>query len=137
MNIKKIAELSETPISTIRYYERIGLLPQPKRAENGYRVYDQDTAFILLTIKNLSTLNFTLSDIKKILLLTKEEGYSQAFIQEAIHQKIAEYQQNIKILEELNELMGNVLTKGIEYPDFKLKWHFEKLHKILTNNKNT
>ena len=131
MNIKKISELSDTPVSTIRYYERIGLLPKPKRAQNGYRIYDEDTIFILTTIKNLSSLNFTLADIKKILLITEENGYSKTFIQKEIQLKIKEYQKNIKILEELNELMSDVLDKGIESPDFKLKWHFKKLQDIL------
>lgn len=131
MNIKKIAELSDTPVSTIRYYERIGLLPEPKRAENGYRIYNQDTIFILTTIKNLSALNFTLSDIKTILRITEEKGYSQSYIQEEIQLKIKEYQNNIKILEALNELLAEVLDKGVEHPDFKIKWHFDKLHEIL------
>lgn len=87
MNIKKISELSDTPVSTIRYYERIGLLPKPKRAQNGYRIYDEDTIFILTTIKNLSSLNFTLADIKKILLITEENGYSKTFIQKEIQLK--------------------------------------------------
>ena len=55
----------------------------------------------------------------------------------AIQLKIKEYQKNIKILEELNELMSNVLDKGIESPDFKLKWHFKKLQDILLKNKNS
>ena len=33
--------------------------------------------------------------------------------------------------------MSNVLDKGIESPDFKLKWHFKKLQDILLKSKNS
>ena len=40
MFIGKLAETAGVNIQTIRYYERIGLIPQPQRKESGYRQYD-------------------------------------------------------------------------------------------------
>ncbi|HHH30859.1 MAG TPA: MerR family DNA-binding transcriptional regulator, partial [Polyangiaceae bacterium] len=37
MKIGEVAERSGVPAKTIRYYEEVGLLPEPERAPNGYR----------------------------------------------------------------------------------------------------
>lgn len=42
MNIKKISELSGVSADTIRYYERIGLIPPVKRNANGIRDFDEE-----------------------------------------------------------------------------------------------
>ena len=39
MKIGILAEATGTPVETIRFYEREGLLPPPARAENNYRMY--------------------------------------------------------------------------------------------------
>lgn len=39
MNIKKAAELFDLSVDTLRYYERIGVIPPVKRNESGYREY--------------------------------------------------------------------------------------------------
>ena len=42
MNIKKVSELSGASADTIRYYEKIGLIPAVKRNKNGVREFDED-----------------------------------------------------------------------------------------------
>ena len=42
MNIKKASELTGVSADTIRYYERIGLIPPVKRSEGGIREFDED-----------------------------------------------------------------------------------------------
>jgi DNA-binding transcriptional MerR regulator len=41
LTIKELAKSTETSTETIRYYEKIGIIPKPKRLENGYRSYDK------------------------------------------------------------------------------------------------
>ena len=43
LKIGELAELTETSVPTIRYYEQIGLLPEAARTAAGYRLYDQRT----------------------------------------------------------------------------------------------
>jgi DNA-binding transcriptional MerR regulator len=40
ITIGALAKRTGVHIETIRYYERIGLLPHPDRSEGGYRLYD-------------------------------------------------------------------------------------------------
>jgi len=63
----KIAEFEEqTGLSrdTLRYYEKIGMLTPPVRADNGYRYYGQTQLQELAFIERGKTIGFTLTEIK-------------------------------------------------------------------------
>lgn len=52
---------------TIRYYERIGLLPAPPRSSSGYRRYDEEAARRLRFIRRGRDLGFTIAEITALL----------------------------------------------------------------------
>lgn len=69
MKIGELAQRSGVPASTIRYYEREGLLPKAQRGANGYRAY-QDEALARLDLIQLGqSLGFPLETIRTILML--------------------------------------------------------------------
>ena len=69
MKIGELAERSGIPASTIRYYEKEGLLPKAQRGGNGYRVY-QDGALDRLDLIQLGqNLGFSLDAIRSVLAL--------------------------------------------------------------------
>jgi len=69
MKIGELAERSGIPASTIRYYEKEGLLPKAQRGANGYRVY-QDNALERLDLIQLGQkLGFSLDAIRSIVSL--------------------------------------------------------------------
>jgi DNA-binding transcriptional MerR regulator len=66
MKIGELAQRSGVPASTIRYYEREGLLPKAQRGANGYRAY-QDAALERLDLIQLGqSLGFPLETIRTI-----------------------------------------------------------------------
>lgn len=67
MTIKELAQTTGLPISTIRYYEKKGLLIAPKRQANNYRDYGKASINRLYLIKYLSGLGMTLEDIQHFL----------------------------------------------------------------------
>lgn len=73
MNSKEISQKSQLPISTIRYYEKINLIPQPSRKSNGYRDYNEDTLYLLSIIKGLTELDFSLKEIKAVFKLIQNK----------------------------------------------------------------
>lgn len=59
------SELRLNP-KTIRYYEEIGLLPEPRRSESGYRLYSKDEMERLRVIRRAKLLGLSLAEIKEI-----------------------------------------------------------------------
>lgn len=66
IKIKELSKLVQVPTETIRYYERIGLLPEAKRAENNYRVYGEDDVIRLRFIRNCRALDMNLDEIREL-----------------------------------------------------------------------
>ena len=56
-------------IETIRFYEKIGVLPKPRRTESGRRVYGQDLVQRLTFIRRTRELGFTLDEVRALMRL--------------------------------------------------------------------
>ncbi len=63
MRIKQAAEASGFTTAALRYYERIGLVPEPARTSNGYRLYDDHALTRLGFIARAKALGCTLDEI--------------------------------------------------------------------------
>ncbi len=61
---------------TIRYYEKIGLMPNPPRTDAGYRIYDQTDVRRLSFIMRLRALGFTLEEVRSLLGLVDSHVYT-------------------------------------------------------------
>lgn len=66
MLIKEFAQRTNLPTKSIRYYEEIGLLPLPRRLENGYRDYNEAHVARARLVAGARRLNFSLDDIQEI-----------------------------------------------------------------------
>lgn len=67
--IGDVAHEAGVNIQTLRYYERRGLLPAPKRSRSGYRQYGDDAVRLVTFIKRAQELGFTLREIEELLKL--------------------------------------------------------------------
>lgn len=95
MNSKLLAQLTDTPISTIRYYEKIKLLPLPQRLANGYRSYDDSYILRLILINKLVSLGFSLQDIKEFFQLKEEKKLDKAYLIQRVSQQINKLQEQV------------------------------------------
>ncbi len=68
-------------IETIRYYEKIGLMPDPPRSSGGHRLYDDNHLRRLSFIRRARELGFGVEDVRGLLALVDGGGYSCAEIQ--------------------------------------------------------
>ena len=75
MKIGQLAEQVGLSTKAIRYYENIGILPEPKRAPNGYRSYPPSTAELIAFIRDAQTAGLALEEIQTILDL-RDRGQS-------------------------------------------------------------
>ncbi len=67
MRIGELAETSGTPVETIRFYEREGLLPAAARTEGNYRIYMPQHAERLGFIRQCRNLDMTLDEVRVLL----------------------------------------------------------------------
>ncbi len=74
LKIGDLAGRLQIPVETIRYYEREGLLPQPRRSEGNYRLYDPALVERLGFIRNCRALDMTLEEIRELLRLRDAPG---------------------------------------------------------------
>jgi DNA-binding transcriptional MerR regulator len=65
----QVAKAVGVNIQTLRFYEREGILPTPRRARSGYRQYDEETVRVVSFIKRAQELGFTLKEAKALLKL--------------------------------------------------------------------
>ncbi len=105
LTISKIAKKIGINIETVRYYERIGLITQPQKPVQGFRIYNQKHISKLVFIKRAKALGFTLAEITELLTLesmncdeTKDIALSKL---EDIKTKINDLQSMEAILEGL------------------------------------
>lgn len=62
MKIGEIASEAGVTVDTVRFYERVGVLPPPARTESGYRDYERDTVERIKLTRELQAIGFTLTD---------------------------------------------------------------------------
>ena len=69
LTIGFLAKAAEVNIETIRYYQRIGLITEPEKPGQGYRIYPQETLKRIKFIKRAQQLGFSLQEIDDLILL--------------------------------------------------------------------
>lgn len=118
--ISEAARRTGLPTSTLRYYERIGLLPEPGRTDSGYRAYEERALERLAFIARARALGLRLDEIGELADLWDADrcGPVQARLRELIHTKIADTQDRANALMELSsELSSFVGALETQAPD--------------------
>lgn len=70
--IGALSKSTGTNIETVRYYERVGLLPAPPRSSGGYRLYGTDHLKRLSFIRRARALGFSIGEVRTLLRLADE-----------------------------------------------------------------
>ncbi len=74
MKIGDMSRAARTPVETIRYYEREGLLARAPRSDGNYRIYDASHVERLNFIRHCRALDMTLAEIRELLRLQQASG---------------------------------------------------------------
>ena len=89
LTISKLADCGGVNLTTIRYYERRGLLLKPSRSASGYRLYTDDAVRRLRFIKQAQLLGFSLTEVRELLSLRMQSDTTCADIKLRAKEKIA------------------------------------------------
>ena len=105
--IGALSKHTGTNIETIRYYERVGLLPAPARTAGGYRSYGTDHLKRLNFVRRARALGFSLAEVRKLLTLSDQRRRPCAEVRvvaaahlEDVKGKIADLRQMERVLKE-------------------------------------
>jgi MerR family mercuric resistance operon transcriptional regulator len=95
---KQLAERSGVNLQTIRYYQEIGVLPEPPRSAAGYRRFPPDAVRRVRFIKRAQELGFALAEVKELLALRGHTSATCADIRRRANAKIADIESKIRDL---------------------------------------
>jgi DNA-binding transcriptional MerR regulator len=116
VQISELARRSGVPAKTIRYYEQIGLLPAPDRADNNYRHYVPATVERLRFIVSTRSLGFGLADIRA-LLAARDAGEAPCErVLEALEAQLATLDRRITDLLALRDNLQHLRAEGERRP---------------------
>jgi len=119
MRIGQIAERSGVPTKTIRYYESVGLLPQPDRTASGYRDYDEPALQRLRFVQRARSLGFSVRECANLLALYEDKQRASAEVKAMAREHIAQVDAKIAELCAMRRTLGELIDKchGDERPD--------------------
>ena len=110
LTIGTLAKRTGTKVQTIRYYEQIGLMPEPGRTEGGQRRYGDAELDRLAFIRHARQLGFPLDAIRELLDLSDTPGHSCAHVDSIAHKQLRQVEARIARLEALRaELQRMIL----------------------------
>ena len=123
MTRSKLANLTDIPGRTIRYYEEKGFIPVPDRTANGYRDYKESLVPRLKFIKNAQKLGFSLREIKELADIKIIPDMSCESVHEKAKSKILDIEVKIIELTRIKDALNRFTRycspyKGIEECEF-------------------
>lgn len=105
--IGKLAQRAGVRVDTVRFYERLGLLPPARRSSSGYRLYGEDAAQRLKFIRRAKALGFSLEDAAELLALAK--GGSRTKVRALAQERLTQIETNIRELNALREALAGLV----------------------------
>jgi MerR family mercuric resistance operon transcriptional regulator len=106
-------------IETIRYYERIGVMPAPPRTEGRQRVYDEAHLKRLTFIRRGRELGFTLDQIRDLLGLARDHDLTCTEVKAMTEEHVADIRRKMKDLKKLERVLTDLAAQcsGDAVPD--------------------
>ena len=106
-------------IETIRYYENIGVLPEPPRNPNGYRCYDDDHVSRLNFIMRARDLGFSLDEVRSLLALVDGGINTCAEVQKLAQDHVMNVRAKIVDLGRIESVLSETIAKcsGEDVPE--------------------
>ena len=114
-----IAARTGVNIETVRYYERIGLLPAPPRSKGGHRMYDEVLLRRLNFIRRCRELGFTLDEVRSLLQLVDGGDYTCGEVETLTTAHLGEVRRKLADLKRLEKVLREMVARceGGEVPE--------------------
>ena len=109
--ISQLATAAGIPTTTMRYYERVGLIEPEDRSAGNYRLYTDDSLRKVKFIRAAQGTGFTLDDIRQ--LLAAEDGRIPRCcdVQPLLNERLADVEQRLRDLQDVKRVLQSALRK--------------------------
>jgi DNA-binding transcriptional MerR regulator len=105
--VSKLAAEVGVKADTVRYYEKVGLLPAPGRSESGYRAYEEDALDRLRFIKGVQAFGLRLREVRELLDILDQGACPCGHTEDLVNRRIAEIDDEIERLGQVRkQLVG-------------------------------
>ena len=105
LSIGQLARQASVPTSTLRYYEKAGLLEPEGRSEGNYRVYGPESMKRLLFIKAAQSAGFTLEDIASLMEIRDGRASPCTEVKDLIEHRLVELQKKLQDLHHVQDVL--------------------------------
>jgi len=109
--IGSLSRRTGTKVETIRYYERIGLLPPPPRSAGGYRQYGMEHAKRLFFIRRARALGFSLDEVRTLLRLAAGHKRRCAEVRAVAETHLADVRAKIADLRAMERVLDDTVAR--------------------------
>ncbi len=113
LSIGQLAKKANVNVETIRYYERIGLIPEPPRNKSGHREYSGEAVKRTQFIKRCQALGFSLKEVSELLSLRVEPNTTCSDVKARVVIKIADVEKRMAELERIGEALLSLSRKCV------------------------
>ena len=111
MRIGELAAICDCPFETIRYYEKIGLLPQPIRLANGYRSYDEAHGKWLQFILRSRALGFTQEEVRQLTDVAHQQRPACVEVHDLLQEHVIDVQMRVSELQRMERALIRLKDK--------------------------
>lgn len=106
-----LSEGTGVNIETIRYYERIGLLPAPPRSAGRHRLYEDSHRQRLVFIRRARELGFSLEEVRALLGLGGGHDLTCGEVRALTHHHIAAIREKVRDLKRLERILSDLAAQ--------------------------
>ena len=111
MRIGELATACDCPPETIRYYEKIGLLPQAARRANGYRSYEDTHLKWLQFILRSKELGFSQGEVRRLTDLAHQKRPACADVHDLLEAHVNDVRNRVRELQRMERALVRLKTQ--------------------------
>ncbi|MGJ0507667.1 MAG: MerR family transcriptional regulator [Methylocystis sp.] len=111
LTIGQLAAAAGVNLETVRYYERIKLMPPPARTAGGYRAYERAHICRLAFIRRARELGFSIEQIRALLALAEQSRASCADVREIARTHLNEVRAKLADLARLEGILAETISR--------------------------
>jgi DNA-binding transcriptional MerR regulator len=112
LTVSKLADEARISADAVRYYERIGLLPEPDRSPSGYRLYEDDAVERVRFIKRAQRFGLRLEEIGELLEIQEQGlcpcGHTRGLLERRASQLDAEMAAMAQLRQDIQHMLDDL-----------------------------